>query len=97
MAGGVNLDTAQPDLDQWIMERLRHAKLMLHESVDIDPDIRGGAVVLRNTRFPVARILAEIADDRTVSELAEDFDLDVDLLKKLLQGMAVCFERPAVE
>jgi uncharacterized protein (DUF433 family) len=70
---------------------------MLHDAVDFDRDTRGGVLVLHGTRFPVSRILAEIADDSTISELAEDFDLDVELLRKLLQGMAICLERPVAE
>jgi uncharacterized protein (DUF433 family) len=88
---------ARRRLDEWIMLRISRAKTMLHDAVDVDPSLRDGVLVLRGTRFPVSRLLAEIADDNPVSEVAEDFDLDINLLRKLLQAMAVCFERPIAE
>jgi uncharacterized protein (DUF433 family) len=82
---------------EWIVERLGRAKVMLREAVEADPDTQGGVVVLRGTRFPIARVLAELAEDSSISDIAGDFDLDIEILKKFLQGMAVCLERPAVE
>jgi len=54
-------------------------------------------MVIKGTRFPVARVFAEISDDVTLSEIAEDFDLDVNVLKKLVEGIAILFERPTTE
>lgn len=80
--------------EQWIEERLRFAVSVLRESVTVDPDIRGGVPVLKGTRIPVSQILAEIADDASVSEIAQDLDLDAELLVKLLEGMAIHLDRP---
>jgi uncharacterized protein (DUF433 family) len=93
----LNVQASREAVEEWIVERLTHARAMLHDAVDVDPDTRGGVLVLRGTRFPVTRVLAEIADDNAISQLAEDFDLDVELLRKLLQGMAICLERPVAE
>jgi len=53
--------------------------------------------VIRGTRFPVARVFAEISDGLSLSEIAEDFDLDVNMLRKLVEGLAILFERPIAE
>ena len=80
--------------EQWIAERLRFAVIMLRESVTLDPEIRGGVPVLKGTRVPIAQLLAEIADDASVSEIADDLDLDVGLIVKLLEGIAIHLDRP---
>jgi len=54
----------------------------------------GGLPVLRGTRFPLARVLAELADGVSIVVIAEDFDLEVESLKMLLDGMASYFGRP---
>ena len=80
--------------EQWIAERLRFAATVLRESVTIDPDIRGGVPVLKGTRVPIAQIVAEICEDASLSEIAEDLDLDVGLIVKALEGMAIHLDRP---
>jgi uncharacterized protein (DUF433 family) len=50
--------------------------------------------VLKDTRFPLARIFAELADGLTVIQIADDYDLDVDCLTKLMDGFASYFGRP---
>ncbi|MDE2095767.1 MAG: DUF433 domain-containing protein [Patescibacteria group bacterium] len=79
---------------QWFIERLKQATLMLRECVEIDPQIRGGVPVLRGTRIPVARILADIADGYSPQEVTDDLGLDLDLVKKLLDGLASSIDRP---
>jgi uncharacterized protein (DUF433 family) len=80
--------------EEWIAERLRFAAMMLRGSVTIDAEIRGGVPVLRGTRVPVAQILAEIAGDARVSEIADDLDLDMEVVVKVLEGMAIHLDRP---
>ncbi len=80
--------------EEWIVQRLRHAVDILHESVEIDPSRRGGVPVLKGTRVAVAQILAEIADDAKVSEIADDLDLNEETIVKFLEGIAIHLDRP---
>ena len=81
-------------LEQWLAERLRHSITLLRSSVAVHPDVMGSVPVLHGTRVTVAQILAEIADDACISEIADDLDIDSTLIVNLLQGMAVQFDRP---
>ena len=78
-----------------VLARTRKSVLLLKDCIEVHPQKRGGVPVLRGTRFTVAQLLAEIAEGRSVAELAEDFDLDLDLIKKCLQGLAQSFDSPA--
>ena len=82
------------DLDESILDRLRAALRMLSLSVDVDPDIRSGVPVLKGTRFPVSHLLAELADDQDVSEIADAWDLDSEVIKKVLRGLSISLDRP---
>jgi uncharacterized protein (DUF433 family) len=84
-------------LDEWMVKRLRCARQMLGDTVHVDPDTLGGVMVIQGTRFPVARVFAEIADNLRLSEIAEDFDLDGEVLRTLIEGIAICFDRPIAE
>ena len=61
------------------------------EAVVVDPMIRSGQPVLKGTRMPISIILAELADGGSVDTLAEDRDLDKEMLKELLEGLAIIF------
>jgi uncharacterized protein (DUF433 family) len=74
--------------------RLREAVVMLRNSVEIDPQKRGGVPVLKGTRITVARVIAELADDLSVSEIADDLDLDEMQIRCFLAGMAIHLDRP---
>jgi uncharacterized protein (DUF433 family) len=80
--------------EEWLSQKLDFAMTTLNESIEIDPDIRGGIPVVRGTRIPVARILAEVAADSRLSEIAEDFSIDRDTLKNLIDGIATKIDRP---
>jgi uncharacterized protein (DUF433 family) len=80
--------------DEWIAVRLHFAAMILRDSVEIDPAIRGGVPVLKGTRIPVSQILAEIAEDFSISEIADDFNLDFDILVNLFEGMSIHLDRP---
>jgi uncharacterized protein (DUF433 family) len=81
--------------EEWLSERARYAVLMLRDCTEVNPRKRSGIPVLKGTRFTLAQILAEIAEGRSVTELAEDFDLDLELIKGFLEGLSICFDRPA--
>lgn len=77
-----------------LLARTHNAILLLKDCVEVNPQKRGGAPVLKGTRFSVAQLLAEIAEGRGVAEIAADFDLDLELIKKLLEGLALSFDGP---
>jgi len=63
--------------------------------IDVDPNMRGGLPVVRGTRFPLARVLAELAEGRTLHELAADMDLDGETVREVLRALADDFNRRA--
>lgn len=81
--------------EDWFFARFSQATYVLREQIDLDPEIMGGMPVLKGTRIPLARIFAEIADGLTIVAIAEDFDLEPEHLKGLMDGMACYFGRPA--
>ena len=78
------------DLD----ERIREAASMLQGCVEINIDKRGGVPVFKGTRVPIALILAELANNASVPEIAEDLALSEDLIRGFLRGLAIHFDRP---
>ena len=76
------------------MQSLRHALKLLRDTVEINRKKRGGVPVLHGTRVPIAQVFAEVADDARISEFARELDLDVDLVRGFLEGVALYFDRP---
>lgn len=87
------------EMRQWteMMSRIGHAKGTLSHCVDSDPLVMGGVPVVKGTRMPVGMVLADIADDMRLSEIAEDLSLDRQSLVAILQYLATVIDRPANE
>ena len=79
---------------QWLTERVQYATRELGDCLEWNANKLGGAPVLRGTRISVAQILAELGEGQSAEQVAQDFDLDVLLVKKLVQGLAICLDRP---
>jgi len=79
---------------QQLQERLRFAVETLNECIDVDANLRGGIPVVKGTRFPVSQLLAEIADSELLSGLALEFSLDGEVIRRLLEGLSICLDRP---
>ncbi|HYV34165.1 MAG TPA: DUF433 domain-containing protein [Gemmataceae bacterium] len=77
-----------------LLTKTRHAMLALKDCVEVNPLKRGGAPVLVGTRFTVAQLLAELAAGRSVAEIAEDFDLALNTIERLLDGLALSLDGP---
>ncbi len=59
------------------------------QSIWIDPERMSGAPCIRGTRFPVAQLLAELAEgDYTVIGLAAEFDLDRKAMAAVLDELS---------
>jgi uncharacterized protein (DUF433 family) len=82
---------------QWFAECVANGFDILSKSIDIDPEIRGGVPVLRGTRFTVAQALAELAELSGVTEFSEEFDIDPQVVKDMLDGLALVLQRPRVQ
>lgn len=83
--------------EQWLADRTRFAARELGDCVEMNPDKLGGVPVLKGSRISVAQILAEIGEGQSVEAVAADFDLDVELVKRLVTGLAVCLDRPIAQ
>lgn len=90
------LPSAPASSDEWIATRLRKAAVILRDCVIIDADVRGGIPVLMGTRFSIAQVLAEIADGKGICDIAQEFDLDENLLRRLFEGLSIHLDRPSV-
>jgi len=80
--------------DTLISMRLTYAAHELNSVVDITPDKAGGAPVLKGTRFKVAQILAELAQDHSISYLDREYGLNRKSLTDLLDSLAMLMDRP---
>jgi uncharacterized protein (DUF433 family) len=66
----------------------------LRRVADINPRRRGGVPVLKGTRFTVSQALAELADSSGVSEVAQNFDVDANTIKEMLEGLSLVLMQP---
>ncbi len=79
---------------EWIGIQLHTAMVVSRELVVSNPQILSGVPVLRGTRFSVARVLVELSEDVSISELADDYELDLGVLRRLLQCLSMYLDRP---
>ena len=70
---------------------------LLNDSIEIDPGVLGGVPVVRGTRVSVARVLAEIADNSSISEVADNLEIDSQLLKNIVEGFSISLDQPLAE
>ena len=83
--------------EEWIAVRLWVSDVVLQDCIVVNSSIRGGIPVVAGTRMTVSQVLGEVADGRSLFEVSEAFDLDLELLQKLFEGMAIKFDRPFSE
>ena len=53
-----------------------------------DPEIRGGMPVIKETRFPVTKILMELAEGFPIDNIAKDYGYDPELFKNVIMELA---------
>jgi uncharacterized protein (DUF433 family) len=80
--------------EEWYLQCVYYGLISLDQCVEIDPRRRGGVPVLRGTRVTVAEALAEVADSCGVQEVADNFDLDSESLRCLLNSLSLLLNRP---
>jgi len=79
---------------EWYIECnfLGHEKL--REVVQINPRRWGGVPVLKGSRFTVSQALAELAQSSAVTELAENYDLNAENIREMLNGLSLILMQP---
>lgn len=80
-----------------LADRLSLAIRLLNNSIEIDPDVLGGVPVVRGTRVSVARVLAEIADNTSLPAIADNLEIDPQLLKNIIEGLSIRLDQPFTE
>jgi uncharacterized protein (DUF433 family) len=80
--------------EEWYVQCVYYGVVSLHQCVEVDPHRRGGVPVLKGTRVTVAEALGELAESCGIGEVADNFDLDSENLKCLLNGLSLLVNRP---
>lgn len=75
------------------LNRLFRALQLLKDSVEIDPERRGGYPVLAGTRFKASQLLAQIAEGDSIDDLEENLGLDRDVMQQFLRALSICLDR----
>ena len=79
--------------DELIREKVTHALTELRDCVVVSREIRGGIPVLKGTRMPISRILAELADDLSASQVGEDFELNTAEIQRFLGALSMYMDQ----
>ena len=58
------------------------------EFLSSDLKVRGGQIVIKGTRFPLARLLIELSVGYSIEEIAEDYGYPVEILRGALEELA---------
>lgn len=70
-------------------ERLRQkARRMNTNNIWTDKQRMGGKPCIKNTRFTIAQLLAELADGKNAKEIAKDFNIDLKSIEETLHELA---------
>ena len=62
------------------------------KNVEYNPERLGGMATVAGTRFPISRIFAELTDDQTLAEIAEDYDQDLEQIIDIFNELSLIFE-----
>ncbi|HEY1921419.1 MAG TPA: DUF433 domain-containing protein [Tepidisphaeraceae bacterium] len=64
----------------------------MKDRIEIDPSVRHGQPVIKGTRVPVTRVLAEVAAGTTFEQIQQQYDIEVEDIRA-----AVAFANDLVE
>jgi len=60
-----------------------------NRAIEVDPNRFSGMPVIKGTRFPVPQLIVEIGEgEKSIKELAENYDLDFDKIQLLFHDLA---------
>jgi len=98
------LPAASEELEQRVSESIRksragqivryfpsNAKLLM-DVVDTHPEVRLGRPTLKGTRFLVSQVFSELAADMRISDISEEYGVDVEALKGLLLALSEIYD-----
>ncbi|MGH7140706.1 MAG: DUF433 domain-containing protein [Pirellulales bacterium] len=69
------------------MDGIRDFVARLDTNVEWSESVEGGAIVLRNTGFPLSHLFAQLADGDNIDRIAQRFHVDRDSLSAILHGI----------
>jgi len=81
-------------IEEWYVQCAYHGLISLGQCVEVDPKRRGGVPVLRATRITVAEALGEIAESGSIQDVADNFDIELENLKCLLNSLSLLLNHP---
>ncbi len=64
----------------------------MHDRIEINPKVHHGQPVIKGTRVPITRVLAEVAAGTPFEEIAQQYDVTIDDIRA-----AVAFANELVE
>ena len=68
------------------------ARSYISEVVEMDPKFLGGIPRLRGTRYAVSQLFDELRDGNSIEEICENYELEIDDVKKLLSGISILYD-----
>jgi uncharacterized protein (DUF433 family) len=81
-------------MEAWFEQNSRRALTAMADCVDCQPNRLGGVPVLRNSRLSVSQIITELADSDAIAEIADNFDVDEERLRRFVHALAIYFNQP---
>ncbi|MGA2497035.1 MAG: DUF433 domain-containing protein [Tepidisphaeraceae bacterium] len=90
-------DSSRGDSEQWgltdALDRIIFSKELLSATIIVDSEIRSGVPVLVGTRFPIARLFSEVAAGRSLPEIADDKELELQDIERVFEAFAMYLGR----
>ena len=62
------------------------------KNVEYNPKRLGGMPTIAGTRFPICRIFAELTDNQTLAEIADDYNQDLEQILDIFSELSLIFE-----
>jgi uncharacterized protein (DUF433 family) len=88
------LSHRRTDAQEWYVQCAFYGMQSLGSCVEVDRNIRSGVPVLRGTRVTVSEALAELAESCGIDEVSENFDLDAEQLRDVVNGLSLLLNQP---
>jgi uncharacterized protein (DUF433 family) len=62
---------------------------LINNCIEINPHKCSGFPVILGTKFTISQLLAEIADGRSLPEISEHFDLDLETIQNIIKFLSL--------
>jgi uncharacterized protein (DUF433 family) len=80
--------------EQVLAEAVRSALADMRDCTEAHPAKLSGVLVIRDTRFTVAQLLAELAEGRDIHDISTAFTVRQDLIERFLYGLSTYLNTP---